>query len=71
MRILSRLLLCGAVALLAGCGEDFADRTLSGAAIGAGTTAMLGPGMLAGAVVGGTLGAVTQPDELLLGQPVW
>ena len=54
-----------------GCGEGFADRTLSGAALGAGTTAILGPGALVGALVGGAVGAVTTEDELQLGQPVW
>lgn len=56
---------------LSACGEGFADRTLSGAALGAGTTAILGPGALVGALVGGTVGAVTTEDELLLGRPVW
>lgn len=60
-----------AAVLLAGCGEGFADRTLSGAALGAGTTAVLGPGAIVGAVVGGVVGAVTNEDELQLGHPVW
>ena len=57
--------------VLAGCGEDFADRALSGAAVGAGTTAILGPGIVAGAIVGGAVRAMTIEDELLLGQPIW
>ena len=60
-----------AALLLAGCGEGFADRTLSGAALGAGTTAILGPGAIVGALVGGAVGAVTNENELQLGQPVW
>jgi osmotically inducible lipoprotein OsmB len=60
-----------AVLTLAGCGEGFADRALSGAAVGAGTTAILGPGIVAGAIVGGAVGAMTNEDELLLGQPIW
>lgn len=60
-----------AALLLAGCGEGFADRALSGAALGAGTTAILGPGAIVGALVGGTVGAVTNEDELLLGRPIW
>lgn len=60
-----------AVLALAGCGEGFADRTLSGAAVGAGATAFLGPGAVVGAIVGGTIGAVTNEDEVRLGDPVW
>ena len=72
MQTMFRILLSGALAaVLSACGDDFADRTLSGAAIGAGTTAVLGPGAVVGAVVGGTVGAMTTEDELQLGNPIW
>lgn len=61
-----------ALATLGGCGTTFADRTLSGAMIGAGTGVVVGPvGVGAGAVVGGVVGAVTPPEEVNLGKPVW
>jgi hypothetical protein len=63
-----------AVALgsLGGCGTTFADRTLSGAMIGAGTGAVAGPvGVGTGAVVGGVVGAVTPPKNVNLGRPIW
>ncbi len=71
MAIRNIILAVAAALVLAGCGADFADRTLSGAALGAGTTAILGPGAIIGALVGGAVGAVTNDDELLLGEPVW
>ena len=61
-----------ALAALGGCGTTFADRTLSGAAIGAGTGAVVGPvGIGAGAVVGGVVGAVTPKKNVNLGRPIW
>ncbi|KAF0180091.1 MAG: Uncharacterized protein FD160_1882 [Caulobacteraceae bacterium] len=61
-----------ALGSLGGCGTTFADRTLSGAAIGAGTGAIVGPvGVGAGAVVGGVVGAVTPPKKVNLGRPIW
>lgn len=57
---------------LTACGTQFADRTLSGAGIGAGTGAVLGPvGVGAGAVIGGVTGAVTPSKNVNLGKPVW
>jgi hypothetical protein len=57
---------------LGACGTTFADRTLSGAAIGAGTGIVVGPvGAGAGAIVGGAVGAVTPPKKVNLGKPVW
>jgi hypothetical protein len=57
---------------LGACGTTFADRALSGAAIGAGTGAVVGPvGVGAGAIVGGAVGAVTPPRKVNLGEPVW
>jgi osmotically inducible lipoprotein OsmB len=61
-----------AAALLAGCGTTPGDRTLSGAGIGAGIGLLAGPpGVLVGAAIGGAGGAVTDPDAVNLGTPVW
>lgn len=61
-----------ALASLGGCGTTFADRTLSGAMIGAGTGAVAGPvGVGTGAVVGGVAGAVTPSRNVNLGKPIW
>ncbi len=61
-----------ALGALGGCGTTFADRTLSGAAIGAGAGAVVGPvGIGAGAVVGGVVGAVTPKKNVNLGRPIW
>ena len=66
-------------AALAACGESTTDRALSGGAIGAGagaaTGAVIGGGAVEGAVVGGALGAaagaLTDEDDIDLGDPVW
>ena len=61
-----------AAALLAGCGTTPEDRTLSGAGIGAGIGLLAGPpGVLVGAAIGGASGAVTDPDTVNLGTPLW
>jgi osmotically inducible lipoprotein OsmB len=61
-----------AAVLLAGCGTTPGDRTLSGAGIGAGIGLLAGPpGVLVGAAIGGASGAVTDPDAVNLGTPVW
>lgn len=65
--------------LLAACGSSTGDRTLGGAAIGAGagaaTSAATGGSALGGAILGGAvgaaLGAVTDDDEIDLGKPIW
>lgn len=65
---------CAAAALtmLAACGTQMGDRLASGAAIGAGTGAVLGPiGAGAGALVGAGTAAVTDPNDVNLGEPVW
>jgi len=68
------------LALLAGCGTNPTNRTAGGAAAGAGTGALAGaiagpPGAAVGAVVGaaagGATGAVTTPQQVNLGKPVW
>jgi len=75
------VLIMAATFALAACGTSPVDRTLSGAALGAGTGAAIGAiaggpaGAGIGAAVGGLTGAaaglVTQPDQVNLGQPVW
>lgn len=61
-----------AAVLLAGCGTTTGDRTLSGAGIGAGIGLLGGPpGVLIGAAIGGAGGAVTDPEDVNLGTPVW
>ena len=69
-----------AAVALAGCGTSKVDRTASGAGIGAGTGALAGlafggvgaiPGALIGAGIGGATGAVTNKDQVYLGQAIW
>lgn len=73
------LILSGA---LWGCGtsERPADRAGGGAAIGAATGGAIGlafggigaiPGALIGGAIGGTTGAVTDEQDVNLGEPVW
>ena len=57
---------------LAGCGTVAGDRTLSGAMVGAGAGAVVGPvGSAVGAVAGAGVGYVTHSDDLYLGKPFW
>jgi osmotically inducible lipoprotein OsmB len=64
---------------LAGCGYSTGDRAASGGLIGAGAGATVGAvtggNPLTGAVVGGAIGAVggavTRPEDVNLGKPVW
>lgn len=65
--------------LLSACGDTFADRTMSGAGIGAigGTVASAAvggailPGLLIGGAVGAATGAVTDASQISLGKPIW
>jgi len=64
---------------LSACGSTGGDRALSGAGIGAGTGAVIGAvtgmGPATGAVVGGAVGAaagaLTDKDQIDLGEPIW
>ena len=64
---------------LSACGSTGGDRALSGAGIGAGTGAVIGAvtgmGPATGAVVGGAVGAaagaLTDKDQVDLGEPIW
>ncbi len=79
---MNRVLTFAALSLslgVAACGTDPFDRTVSGAGIGAGVGAVgaaiaggsVGTGAAVGAVAGGVVGAVTSPDDVNLGTPVW
>lgn len=68
-----------AVLLLAACGEQSLERGLGGAALGTaaglGTAALtdadlLSAGLL-GAAAGGAVGALTEPETVDLGEPLW
>jgi hypothetical protein len=68
----------GLACLLAGCGYSPGDRAVSGGLLGAGAGAAIGAAAgnpLAGAAVGGAAGAiggaVTSPNAVNLGRPVW
>lgn len=62
----------GAVMLLGACGTQMGDRLASGAAIGAGAGMLVGgAGALAGAAVGAGFAALTDPNEVNLGEPIW
>jgi hypothetical protein len=74
-------LLFGTSLALQGCGNTTGDRALSGGLIGAGSGAAIGaaagggPGAALGAAVGGVggaaAGALTSPEDVNLGRPVW
>ncbi len=79
---MKRIPLAGALLLslgaLSACGTTTSDRALSGAAIGAGVGAVGGlvvgspvEGALIGGAVGAGAGALTKPDTVNLGKPVW
>ena len=65
--------------LLAACGSSTEDRAISGGAIGAGAGAAAGAAtgtsVLGGAVLGGAAGAgtgaLTDEDDIDLGEPIW
>jgi osmotically inducible lipoprotein OsmB len=67
------------LAMLAACGTTTSDRTLSGAAIGAGVGALgsaatggdAGTGALVGGALGAAAGATTKEKDLDLGKPIW
>lgn len=58
---------------LAACGTNETDRAVSAGGIGAATGAVVaGPvGALVGGAAGATAGAVTEAEDINLGQPVW
>ena len=67
-----------AALLLAACGTTPGERATTGAGIGAATGAVAGAmlgapliGAVVGAGVGATAGAVTDPNDVYLGKPIW
>lgn len=75
---LAGVLLLLSLGALSGCGTTTSDRALSGAAIGAGIGAVGGyvvgspvEGALIGGAVGAGTGALTDPDQIDLGKPIW
>jgi hypothetical protein len=80
MRKLTLAAALGSMALLSACGTSTEDRTLGGAALGAGMGAGLGiavsgigalPGAAVGAITGATMGAFTEPERVNYGRPLW
>ena len=66
------ILLGASVLMLAACGTTKSERGLSGASIGAGVGLLGGPGgVLVGAAVGGSVGYLTDKEDLYLGEPIW
>lgn len=65
-------LAASAALLLCACGTQMGDRMASGAAIGAGAGAIVGGvGALPGAIIGAGVGALTPPEDVNFGEPVW
>ena len=67
-----------ALLALSACGISKSDRAASGALIGAGTGALVGStvgapgyGALIGGAVGATTGAMTDPNTIDFGKPLW
>ncbi|MGD9536852.1 MAG: hypothetical protein AB7X20_06670 [Alphaproteobacteria bacterium] len=68
-----------AIAGLAACGSTTGDRAASGGALGAGVgaagAAITGGSLLGGALIGGAAGAaagaLTDEDDIDLGDPIW
>jgi osmotically inducible lipoprotein OsmB len=63
---------------LGACGTTPGERGLSGAGLGAiggaaigSVTGSAGTGAVIGGVAGGAIGALTSPDDVYLGEPIW
>jgi osmotically inducible lipoprotein OsmB len=76
-RILPLAALASTLAVAA-CGTTTSDRAISGAGLGAGGGAAIGAiagdpltGALIGGAAGGLGGALTDPEDIDLGQPLW
>lgn len=74
-KTLTTLTLAGALFALTGCGTTTADRATTGALIGGGVGAVAAGNPWAGAAIGGAagaaVGAMTTPDQVNVGKPVW
>lgn len=66
-------LAAGLCLTLAACGTNEEDRALTGAGMGAAGGALVGGpiGALVGAGAGAGAGAVTESDDVNLGEPIW
>jgi hypothetical protein len=78
LKIMTAVATLCATAALSGCGTTPLDRGVSGAGIGAAAGAIggavvgaPGTGAAIGAAIGGAAGALTDPDKVDLGRPVW
>jgi osmotically inducible lipoprotein OsmB len=77
--VATTLVLASLGCALAGCGYSPGDRAASGSLIGAGAgagiAAVAGGSPLTGALIGGGIGAVggavTSPNDVNLGRPIW
>lgn len=71
--VVKRILLAvSAAVLLSACGTQLGDRAASGAAIGGGAGLVAGGvGAIPGAIIGAGVGALTTPEQVNLGEPVW
>lgn len=74
---LATALMLSVLSLMA-CGRSTGDRAVSGAGIGAGVGALGGwmvgaplEGALIGGAVGAGTGALTRPNQINLGRPIW
>lgn len=66
------VLAAGAALVLSACGTQMGDRMATGAAIGGGAGLVAGGvGAVPGAIVGAGVGALTDPDKVNLGEPVY
>ena len=67
------------VGLITACGHTKTDRSLSGAGVGAAVGAagaavaggVVGTGAVVGAAVGAAAGAITEEEDIDLGEPAW
>ncbi len=62
----------GALLAVSACGSNDTDRAVSGGAMGAGLGLVAGPvGAVVGGAAGATAGALTNEEQIDLGEPVW
>ena len=70
--MLKYLLAASAALVVSACGTQMGERMATGAAIGGGAGLVVGGvGAIPGAVIGAAAGALTSPDDVNLGEPVW
>jgi branched-subunit amino acid ABC-type transport system permease component len=66
------VLAAAALLAISACGTQLGDRMASGAAIGGGAGLVAGGvGAIPGAIIGAGVGALTPPERVNLGEPVW